>query len=397
MLNKFFDFILTNTGEIITLFTAIGTVTLSIIQRMSKTERIKSFNRTVTQLSSTNIESQLSAAILLRRYLSQKHLLFFKPILFDEAINVISALLRTLPTGIYQKTLCDGLAYAIHKKGLSNMDLQKTNLQQIYFGNKKHRIHCHETDFYMADLSYSLIENVDGKKAIFYNAIFLSAKIKFCNFENANFIGADLSNTKFKEVRLFNANFSKAINVPAEILCNLNEKGIYTNQDNFTSPDIEECKKVFFSMPGIMTKEDRHVVESYKESLIKRGFEVKEYQRDNYPKFGQLNNIRCEMNKVAGIIAFGFKQINISSGSYRCNTIEVQDYSGKWLSTPWSEIEVGMAIALGRPILLIHDKEVTEGVFDPILSEYFVGSISTDIDIAKIDTNKTFDSWVKML
>lgn len=103
-----------------------------------------------------------------------------KPFLHDETINVISSLLRTLPIGIYQKTLGDGLAYA-GGKGLSDMDMQKTNLQNLYLGNKQHRIQCYRTDFYMADLSYALLENIDGNEIIFYNSILMCTNIKNCN------------------------------------------------------------------------------------------------------------------------------------------------------------------------------------------------------------------------
>lgn len=71
---------------------------------------------------------RLASAIMLRRFLNrnvQKSNLF----LYQESANVISSMLKILPTGIFQKTLADGLAYTTD---LSNMDLQKTNLQDVY-------------------------------------------------------------------------------------------------------------------------------------------------------------------------------------------------------------------------------------------------------------------------
>ena len=88
------------------------------------------FNKVVAQLSDKNETTKLSAAIILRRFfkaeIDQEH---FK----KEAVNVISSLLKILPTGIFQKTLGDGLAYA---KDLSYSDLQRTNLQDLYIGIK---------------------------------------------------------------------------------------------------------------------------------------------------------------------------------------------------------------------------------------------------------------------
>lgn len=39
-----------------------------------------------------------------------------------------------VPTGVFQKTLADGLAYG---HDLSKADLQKTNLQDAYIGSKE--------------------------------------------------------------------------------------------------------------------------------------------------------------------------------------------------------------------------------------------------------------------
>ncbi len=69
------------------------------------------FNKTVKGLSSSLKSTQLTSAILLRRFLTtevQKN----APNIRKETINVISSLAKTLPTNIFQKTLVDGLSYA---------------------------------------------------------------------------------------------------------------------------------------------------------------------------------------------------------------------------------------------------------------------------------------------
>lgn len=238
------------------------------------------FNKVVAQLSDKNETTKLSAAIILRRFfkaeIDQEH---FK----KEAVNVISSLLKILPTGIFQKTLGDGLAYA---KDLSYSDLQRTNLQDLYIGikntmddeqekqkTKKEReeelekykdtgeglteailkdidtnntdstkekkqnqqeeteynswkIKLDFTDMFGANLSYALIENVSGYGTIFYGAILMFTQIKNCEFINANFCGADLTGVYFKNVILTGANFKNAINIPETIKEHLID-GIY--------------------------------------------------------------------------------------------------------------------------------------------------------------------------
>ena len=392
-----FSFLTENFESIAVLFTVIVAIVYAIIEiltkKQTKSEYLKSFEQTISNLASANMETQLSAAILLRRYLNIK--MWFKPFLHDEAVNVMSSLLRTLPTGIYQKTLGDGLAYA-KGKGLSDNDMQKTNLQNLYLGNKRNRLKCFRTDFYMADLSYALLENIDGKQVIFYNAILMCANIKNCDFSNANFVGADLTNTYFKNVTLAGADFTNAINIAPEIAEKLVD-GVYPGREPVTTSRSPKSKTIFFSMPGVMAKREEMITQSYKELLEKLGFEVIYYGKDDYPQYGQLNSVRKRILSSCGIIAFGFKQINIINGLYRSGTDAEEVIENMSLSTPWSEIEVGMALMKGLPILLVHDKEVVSGIFDHILSEYFIGEIPSDFDTRKIATNKVFESWIKKI
>lgn len=397
MENSIANYLAQNFGSIAVLFTAIAAIIYStkefFTKKQAKIEYLKSFEQTIAQLASSNPETQLSAAILLRRFLRIKF--WLKPFLHDETINVISSLLRTLPTGIYQKTLGDGLAY-VTGEGLNHKDMQKTNLQNIYLGNKLSRIQCKETDFYMADLSYALLEHIDGEQIIFYDAILMSANIKNSDFRYANFVGADLTNVFFKNVKLFGADFTNAINIPNEIQCKLKD-GIYQDERPVTTHRKAYKGTIFFSMPGVMTKREELIVQAYKKILIERGFNVIYYEKDDYPKYGQFNTIRKRIMSSSGVIAFGFKQINIELGIYRPTTETEEKLENKWLSTPWSDIEVGMALMKGLPILLVHDKEITSGVFDNVLSEYFVGEIPSEFDIRKINTNRTFESWVKKI
>ena len=93
------------------------------------------------------------------------------------------------------------------------------------------------------------------------------------------------------------------------------------------------------------------------------------------------------------MIAFGFKQIEISDGKYRPGTKEVENWKNKWLSTPWNDIEVGIGLSVGMPILLVHDPSINEGVFDDGLSECFVGRILSTEDSRRLEYNKAFQLW----
>lgn len=367
------------------------------IRRAKEREREqykKSFEELVSQLNKKNNQSaQLSASILLRRYFKDTPE-DDKKELRQEAIDVISSLLRILPTGVLQKTLADGLGFATD---LSGCDLQKTNLQDVLLDNKKQEILMDKTDLYLADLSYANIEGIKGHGIIFYNAILFYARIRNCDFTNANFRGADLNGVVFKNCTLKDADFTNARNIPSFIEDNLDENGKFKLDGMISAKHDTKDKTIFFSMPGLLNKEDEMITKNYKEFLEKNGYDVIYYKRDEYPRFGQLNRVKEAINHSSGMIAFGFKQIYISDGEYRPQTKEKSPWKDKWLSTPWNEIEVGIGLAVGMPILLVHDPIISDGVFDNDLSDCFVARIHSTEDSRRLEYNKSFQEWFSKL
>jgi len=353
----------------------------------------RSFEELVSQLNSENTSAQLSASILLRRYFKDTSG-DDKKELRKEAIDVISSLLRILPTGVLQKTLADGLGFATD---LSGCDLQKTNLQDVLLDNKKQEIQMNNTDLFLSDLSFANIEGIKGHGIIFYDAILFYARIKNCDFTNGNFRGADLNGIEFKNCILKGADFTKARNRPSFIEKNLDKNGLFILNGMINAKHDTRDKTIFFSMPGLLNKEDEVITKNYKEFLEKNGYEVIYYKRDDYPRFGQLNRVKEAINHSSGMIAFGFKQIEISNGKYRPGTNDETEWNGRWLSTPWNEIEVGIGLDVGMPILLVHDPIISDGVFDNGLSECFVARILSTEDSRRLEYNKAFQNWYSKL
>ncbi len=359
--------------------------------KRKREEANESFDKVVENLSSDNPAAQLSAAVLLRRFLALK--IGKSQYLHKETINVISSILRTLPTGVYQKTLADGLAYA---SDLTNADLQRTNLQNVYLGSKSNMLKLHSTDLFMANLTYGLVDNVDAVGIILYNALLYGTIIKNSDFTKANFVGADLTNAKFTNVILNGADFSKATNVPSEIKEMLIE-GIYLSDKPVTTSTAKTEKVVFFSMPGNMSKADEMTVVAYRQYLMKLGYEVIYYNRDTYPRFGQLSQIKAAIEKCAAMVAFGTKQTFIKDGVYRPGMSGERSINNSWISTPWNEVEVGMATMIGIPILLVKDDDIEDGIFDNIISESFISTLTIKTDIKELDRNQVFTAWLSKI
>ena len=361
-----------------------------------KEESKNSLTSIISNLSSSENTSKLSAAIMLRRFMNTKISHEF-PYLQTEAINVIASMLKVLPTGVFQKTLADGLAYAVN---LSNVDLQRTNLQDTYLGRKDGTsILMDNTDLFLSDLSYALIEHVDGK-AIFYRSILFCSQIKNCDFSGATFREADLTNTCFKNVILKDVDFTGAINIPEAIEKELvlsDGKSIYPHEEPVSAKHSTLDKSIFFSMPSVMSKENELLTKDYKAYLEGLGYNVIYYIKDDYPSFGQLNRIREKILASSAMVAFGFKQTNIHDATFRPQTNNEEKWNDKWLATPWNEIEVGMGLMKGMPILLVKDPHIDMGIFDSNLSECFVANVSTDDDSRKLAQNKEVVKWLSKI
>ena len=362
-----------------------------------KEESKNSLTSIISNLSSSENTSKLSAAIMLRRFMNTKISHEF-PYLQTESINVIASMLKVLPTGVFQKTLADGLAYAVN---LSNVDLQRTNLQDTYLGRKDGTsILMDNTDLFLSDLSYALIENVNGK-VIFYRSILFCSQIKNCDFSGATFREADLTNTCFKNVILKDADFTGAINIPEaiekELVLNEDGKSIYPHEKPVSAKHYTLDKSIFFSMPSVMSKENELLTKDYKAYLEGLGYNVIYYIKDDYPSFGQLNRIREKILASSAMVAFGFKQTNIHDATFRPQTNNEEKWNDKWLATPWNEIEVGMGLMKGMPILLVKDPHIDMGIFDSNLSECFVANVSTDDDSRKLAQNKEVVKWLSKI
>lgn len=358
-------------------------------------EYLKSFDTVVANLSSSNPLSQLSAAVLLRRYFEKEQQRKYIN-LRTEAVNVISSLLRVLPVGIFQKTVGEGLTYAVD---LTGADLQKTNLQDVCLGRKEadyeSRLKLDKADCFLADFSYALIQNVNGKETVFYNAVFFNASIKNCDFSRANFCGADFRGARFANVVLDGADFSGAVNVPQEIESKLENGKVKSKTGAITAKPEKKKGTVFFSMPGSLDKQEEALTQAYRKVLESLKYEVIYYTQDDYPAAGQITWIREKIEKSSAMIAFGFKQINIMQGVLRPGTPKETKIQDKWLQTPWNEIEVGMALMRGLPILLVKEDGIDSGIFDGNLSESFVATISASFDSRDIESNLDFLRWEK--
>lgn len=243
-----------NLATILGLLSAVGGGLLAAYRYLdikSRTEKMtligEAFRLVVAGLASDREVDRLAAAVLLRRFFDPLTEYGVKDLPYsNESINVIAAMLRTLPTGVLQKLLADGLAYA---PSLEGVDLQAANLEEAYFGGRNRKpvnlsradlykaklvraslkgVCAIETVFFEADLSGTVFIGANLCRADFRSAILKDTKFGLANLEEAKFDNADLANVRFEGAKLRKASFKSALNVPEEIQRKLDAEGCYS-------------------------------------------------------------------------------------------------------------------------------------------------------------------------
>ena len=175
------------------------------------------------------------------------------------------------------------------------------------------------------------------------------------------------------------------------------ENGVVKSEAKITTIAQKRKKQVFFSMPGNLSKQEETITKEYKRILEAHGCSVVYYQKDDYPEYGQFTKVRESLLKSSAVIAFGFHQTRINDGILLPGTPKELHINDKWLNTPWNEIEVGMALMQGLPVLLVKDDGIDSGIFDKNLSECFVATIPVDFDCRDIETNQDFINWCNQI
>ena len=372
--------LLTEFASFATGFAAVAGAVIAVMQYFKFSTRRdkvaatrKSFDDVVSSLASTNEIDRLAGAILLRR--------FFDPTsevttvgtpYAREAINVIAAILRGQPAGNFQKLLADGLAFA---PSLQKTDLQKTNLNNAYLSSQNDRpLDLSEADFYRADLTGASLKGTKASGAKFYQARMTDAVLRKADLSGANFFEADLLGANFDGTKLTAATFERARNIPAALLPHIKD-GQWVGPDVFTAGAggaRAAAPVVYVSKPGCLDAHQEKMVALISGWLEANSLAASTLERFDYPLTSALSEVRRRMSGCAGAVVFGFAELRISDGLWRAGTAEESTVSGKALSTPWNQIEAGMAAMMNLPLLLVAEPDVNNGVFDPSLIEHNV-------------------------
>lgn len=402
-MNSFKDMagLLTSIGTVLAAFVAI----IRYFQYKTKRDKIQqvrdSFDAVVKSLSSEDEAERLAGAILLRRFFDRKTEVGVAGVPYSrEAVNVMAAILRGQRTaGNFQKLLADGLAFA---PSLQRVDLQKTNLQYAYLGARKKGdggaeivTDLTDADFYRADLSGASLKKAIARGAKFYQARMHNCVLSEAHLEGASFFDADLKGAKFTGAYLSGAKFQYARNIPPALAQKLDENGLYQDTKQFSSPDSDvgtSSIRVFISKPGYLTYQQEQYIKSLLTRLETEGMTPQTLERADYPNFGTFSEVQRLMADCAGAVIFGFKELEVQKGVWRSGSPEEHQVEQMSLSTPWNQIEAGMAVMLGIPMLVLCQRGISGGVFDTAAGEHQVHRAALE-EWNTSEFISTFSNW----
>ena len=120
---------------------------------------------------------------------------------------------------------------------------------------------------------------------------------------------------------------------------------------------------IFLCEPSGLAGPQRLMSDHWHERLFGLGYDVEQireadYEPDPWP------NLKSCVRAAHGVVVLGFRQLYVSAGTWRLGAKFETDMAGTW-SSPWLQIEVGVAVAEGLPLLVVPESGVREGVFAP--------------------------------
>lgn len=119
--------------------------------------------------------------------------------------------------------------------------------------------------------------------------------------------------------------------------------------------------RVFLCEPSGLNATQRCISDQWHERLFGLGFDVDRLRSEDYesnPWSGLVGHI----HQAQGVLVLGFGQLFVSAGTWRRGSEQERSLVATWTS-PWLQLEAGIALGAGVPVLVARESGVCEGVF----------------------------------
>lgn len=121
--------------------------------------------------------------------------------------------------------------------------------------------------------------------------------------------------------------------------------------------------RVFLGAPSILTPDQQTKLGQWVAWLERQSFRVVRLGRDSHGE-DPWRTLPRLLSHVDGVVLLGFRQLDARESVWRPDT-EEEAPSSSWWTSPWLQLEAGMAVASTLPVLVAPEAGVEEGVFNP--------------------------------
>ena len=130
---------------------------------------------------------------------------------------------------------------------------------------------------------------------------------------------------------------------------------------------------VFISHPTPYNKYQEEFLSLIQEKLKQYGLNPVNLGQNNWNYKSPLKPIREIMLTCKAAIIIGMERHHSFIGYEKEFTKNSNELIHKYTTTPWVQIEAGMAYQADLPLLILKEKKVfAEGILDPQISDYYV-------------------------
>ena len=137
-------------------------------------------------------------------------------------------------------------------------------------------------------------------------------------------------------------------------------------------------QSVFLSRPTSVDRYQQRLCQRIAAALKGEHLQPRTLGVTDYPRKAPLGEVLKLMEESDGAIVLGLRQLRVQGGLLKEQTDQEAAVEDLLLPTAWNQIEAGMAVALGLPLLLIREEGVSGGVFDVGSSDQFVHQAEMD-------------------
>jgi hypothetical protein len=156
----------------------------------------------------------------------------------------------------------------------------------------------------------------------------------------------------------------------------------FYNSGHPTVNDIVDSQKlnVFISSPSVLNEQQSTFRKMLKIILKNKELIVRDLTPEEYPSERPIVRVKKTIQVCNGVIILGMQQMIVKDCIIKPGTQNENRRHDILLPTPWNHIEAAISVTLGLPILIISERGIEGGVFDPEITEESVHQVELNID-----------------